>query len=137
MAKNLSVRQFQQLMERLPKDVGLQLQEAVEQEANQLVFAMRSAAPYKTGKLRASIRTGPARSNPLKFVIFAGGELTTKEVRKGSGVPYDYALGTEWGTEKESARPFFYSTARAKRRPIQIRLSGLAKAAIEKLVPSP
>lgn len=134
MARNLSVQQFQQLMETLPAKVGLELQESVDEEAGQLVTAIKFAAPYKTGKLRESVRAERSSKNPLRVIIRAGGPLTTKEVRAGSGVSYDYALGTEWGTQKESARPFFYSTARAKKPAIQSRLTKKAKVALGKVV---
>lgn len=133
-ASGLSVQNFQQLMDRIPVEVGLALQEAVATEANEMVAAMKAAAPVKTGNLRESIRANLSSKSPLRVIIRAGGPLTTKEVRAGSGVAYDYALGTEWGTQKESPHPFFYSTARAKKPAAQRRISQKAKSALGKVV---
>ena len=47
-------------------------------------------------------------------VSTAGGDDTTKELRQGAGVDYDYALATEYGTTKEAAEPFFYPTYHAR-----------------------
>jgi hypothetical protein len=44
--------------------------------------------------------------------VTAGGFDTTKQVRQGTGMAYDYALAVEFGTTKEAAEPFFFSTFR-------------------------
>jgi HK97 gp10 family phage protein len=49
----------------------------------------------------------------LEVFVQAGGDATTKDVREGSGVDYDYALGFEFGTSHQPARPFFYPTYHA------------------------
>lgn len=71
----------------------------------------RMAAVGDTGKLAESVRVEDGR-NDLELVVMAGGELTTKELRSGSGVDYDYALAVEFGTSKMDPNPFFYSTWR-------------------------
>ena len=42
----------------------------------------------------------------------AGGDLTTKEIRQGSGEDYDYARAVEFGSVNAPAEPFFYNTYR-------------------------
>ena len=41
--------------------------------------------------------------------------MTTKEVRTGSGEDFDYAVAFEYGTSRQPARSFFYSTYNAMR----------------------
>jgi len=82
--------------------------------------------------------------NDLEFLVQAGGDLTTKFYDRGTdyeravvidgssnegvaklpkgegeGVGYDYALGFEFGTSKQPARPFFYSTYHAMKDDMQ------------------
>jgi HK97 gp10 family phage protein len=57
--------------------------------------------------------------NDLEFLVQAGGDLTTKEVREGSGVDYDYAEAFEFGTARQPARSFFWSTYREMKDDIQ------------------
>jgi HK97 gp10 family phage protein len=71
-----------------------------------------------TGDLEAScvVVSGPSE---LEVFVQAGGTATTKEVREGSGVNYDYAAAFEFGTSHQPARPFFYSTYNAMRDDMQ------------------
>ena len=55
----------------------------------------------------------------LEYIVQAGGDLTIKEVREGSGVDYDYALAFEYGTSRQHAKPFFWPTYRACKDDIQ------------------
>ena len=77
---------------------------------------MRGAVPVgPTGNLKRSIRKRNitrAFSNRkrISVLVIAGGPLTTR--RNKSGNVYDYAVATEFGTVKERAEPFFYSSAR-------------------------
>jgi HK97 gp10 family phage protein len=92
---------------------------ALKQEAEAFADAARKAAPRRSGNLAASVRVEPLRQDARgrwSVTIRAGGALTTKEIRAGSGVPYDYANATEFGTEHEAAEPFFYPTWRQRRK---------------------
>lgn len=84
---------------------------AIREQADRLAEEIRREAPVATGKLRDSVRVRRGR-HTLELVVEAGGEITTREVRRGSGVPYDYAMGVEFGNERVPARPFFYPTYR-------------------------
>ena len=84
---------------------------AVQAEAERLAEAIKAAAPVKTGALRDSVKVRRQRGG-LSFVVSAGGADTTKEIREGSGQPYDYALCVEFGTSREHAEPFFFPTVR-------------------------
>lgn len=137
MARNLSVEQFKQLMEKIPKAVADELRGAVNDAGDELVNAMKPAVPRGIdgrNELVESIRKEPGR-HPLQVRVKAGGELTTRQVRTGSGVSYDYANANEFGTEKMSAQPFFWPTYRLKKRAIRSKIARRARKAIEKVVP--
>ena len=99
----------------LPDRLTEQLSHAVREQAELLSAAQRQAlqsleqSPDETGDLEESCTVVPGK-NDLEFIVQAGGDLTTKDIRDGSGVPYDYAVGFEFGTSHQPARPFFYST---------------------------
>lgn len=86
---------------RLRDDVQEKLLAAAERVADKV----RDAVPVDEGALRDSVRVVPGRSKP-SVAIIAGGPSTTDE----GG--YDHALSTEFGTQRQAARPFFYPTIR-------------------------
>jgi HK97 gp10 family phage protein len=133
MARNLSVVQFQQLLSRIPDAVHKELDAAVRDQAERLAATQRSVVKVKTGKLKQSIRVEKGR-RPLQYLVKAGGKLTTREVRKGSGKPYDYSLGTEFGNEQVNAQPFFFPTYRLMKKKIKSAIARKVKPAIGKVV---
>jgi hypothetical protein len=134
MARNLSVDQFQQLLARIPDVVRGELDAAVREQAERLAATQRTVVKVgKTGNLKASIRVEKGK-RPLQYLVKAGGRLTTKQVRQGSGKPYDYALGTEFGNEQERARPFFFPTYRLMKKRIRSSIARKVKPAIGKVV---
>jgi HK97 gp10 family phage protein len=90
----------------------------IKEEADGLADAIKAEAPVDSGALRDSVKVRRKR-NELELEVTAGGDATTKEIRTGSGEPYDYALAVEYGTAKRPAEPFFYSTARERMPEIQ------------------
>ena len=108
----------------LPDQILGQLSNAIREQAELLSDAQRAALrsleqpPEETGSLEAScvVVTG---ANPLEFIVQAGGETTTSDVRDGSGVPYDHALAFKFGNSRQPARPFFYNTYQAMRDDMQ------------------
>lgn len=137
MARNLSVKQFQDLMARIPKVVAQELKGSVRSEGERLAGVMRSAVSKGTdgrNELLESIRVEDGR-RPLQVLVKAGGPLTTKEVRKGSGATYDYANANEFGTEKMAAQPFFWPSYRLMKKRIRAGIARKARKAIEKVVP--
>ena len=106
---------FDQLSERLQT----RLTDAIREQAQMLSDAQRDTlrslqqSPEETGDLEASCVIVEG-DEPAEFIVQAGGELTTKQVREGSGQPFDYALAFEFGTSRQPARPFFYSTYRER-----------------------
>jgi HK97 gp10 family phage protein len=108
----------------LPDRITEELSGVLREQAELLSAAQKQAlqsleqAPDETGDLEGSCIVVPGK-NDLEFIVQAGGDLTTKEVREGSGEPYDYAVGFEFGTSHQPARPFFYSTYNAMKDDMQ------------------
>jgi hypothetical protein len=104
----------------LPDKIRAPLVAVIREQAEELSAAQRNAlksleqSPDETGDLEASCEV-VAGASDLEVFVQAGGDLTTKEIREGSGVPYDYALSFELGTSRQPARPFFYSTYHERR----------------------
>lgn len=123
---------FDKYLKSLPDKIVAELSGAIRDQAEMLSSAQRQAldqleASEPTGDLAASCTVAPT-DDPLTYIVQAGGDLTTREVREGSGVSYDYAEGFEYGTKHQHAKPFFWSTYRAKREGIV----AVIDAAVEK-----
>lgn len=134
--------------------LAAELEDGLEEIANDLADDIRDAAPQgETGNLKRSVSVTKGR-RPLSYLVEAGGDLTTRyydrstgyrrEITIGQGdnanvprgnaaVSYDYALAVEYGTQKMQARPFFYSTARAKRADINRELEDLTARALRRI----
>jgi hypothetical protein len=105
--------QLQKYFNDLPGRVHAKLAGKISEQADKLADAIQDAAAEgPTGHLKESVRVEDGRDD-LEKIVKAGGPLTTTELRGGSGVGYDHALGIEFGTSKMPAQPFFYPTARA------------------------
>lgn len=108
---------LERYLQSLPDALADQLAGVVRAEVEKLSAAQRARLkeleqpPEDTGDLEQSC-TVIDGANDLEVIVVAGGDLTTKEIREGSGVGYDYALAFEHGTTKQPARSFFYSTYR-------------------------
>lgn len=110
---------FDAYLNSLPDKVVAELSSTIREQAQMLSDAQRSALEQledtePTGDLVESCVAVPT-DDPLTYIVQAGGELTTKEIRHGSGVEYDYAEAFEFGTSRQHAKPFFWPTYRAKR----------------------
>ncbi|WP_316195929.1 MULTISPECIES: HK97-gp10 family putative phage morphogenesis protein [unclassified Bradyrhizobium] len=101
----------------LPEQLRERLSDVLREQAFRLSDAQRAALQSleqdpETGALEASCTVAPG-ANELEYLVQAGGDMTTKEVREGSGVSYDYAEAFEFGTSRQPARPWFYPTYNA------------------------
>ncbi|MET4242740.1 hypothetical protein [Bradyrhizobium sp. RT10b] len=110
-------------LESLPNKLTAKLSDVLREQAFRLSDAQREALRAleqspETGALEASCTVAEGE-NELEYLVQAGGDMTTKEVREGSGEAYDYALGFEFGTSRQPARPFFFSTYNAMRDDMQ------------------
>jgi HK97 gp10 family phage protein len=96
----------------LPFKVKKKLAQTIKDEADKLASAIKAAAPRgATGNLAASVQVRRKKSE-TELEVTAGGDLTTKEIRKGSGETYDYARAIEFGGVNAPAEPFFFNTYR-------------------------
>lgn len=110
---------FDQYLDDLTDKMRAELSDVVLQQAFMLSDAQRSAlesleATDETGALEASCTVSPG-ADDLEFIVQAGGDMTTKEVRDGSGIGFDYAEAFEYGTTHQHARPFFWPTYQSKK----------------------
>src|SRR3954453_12614161 len=86
----------------LPHQITEQLSGVLREQAELLSAAQKQAlqsleqSPEETGDLEESCTVVPGEDD-LEFIVQAGGELTTGDIRDGSGVPYDHALAFEFG----------------------------------------
>ena len=104
--------EFEKLLDNMSDAMHDRISAELRKNANSLAEDIRSSAPSEDGDLRASVRIEDRtdQRNP-KVYVRAGGQKTTKTTAAG---PYDYANATEFGTAKQSARPFFYPTVRRR-----------------------
>lgn len=116
----------------VPFKLKRELAQTIQDEAEELRDAIAEAAPVASGKLKESVRVTRGR-NTLQLFVDAGGDLTTKEVRAGSGTSYDYALAQEFGNEHQAANPFFYSTYFERRDAIRQRISDKVAEILEQI----
>lgn len=127
---------LQAYLESLPDRLTAELADVIREEAEALSDAQRAAlqgleqSPAETGDLEASCLAVPGEG-PLEYIVRAGGGLTTREIREGSGVDYDYALAFEFGTSRQQAQPFFWPTYQARKDDIQDAIHQAASEVIQ------
>ncbi|MGY3527696.1 HK97-gp10 family putative phage morphogenesis protein [Bradyrhizobium sp. USDA 4452] len=121
--------ELQSWFDGLSYKVKRELAQAIKDEADGLADAIKQAAPAKSGALRDSVKVR-RKKNDLDLEVTAGGDATTREVRAGSGVPYDYARAVEFGTVNAEAEPFFYSTYRERAPEIRENIEAAVERAI-------
>ena len=133
----MSPDDLQAYLESLPDKIMSDVSGLLQEQAKRLSDAQRAAlqgqeaTPAETGNLEGSCRVETGE-DPLDVHVVAGGDLTETEVRTGSGEPYDYALGFEFGTSRgQPARPFFYSTYRAMKSEIDTAIADATQKALD------
>lgn len=119
-------------LDRLGKQPVEKMRAALQVSAAEVVAAQKSVAPVDDGDLRDSIRTEPG-AHPLQILVTAGGEATTRPVRNGADVDYDYALGVEFGTVEQDPQPFFYGPFRLLKRRVVGRVTRAGRKAIREV----
>jgi len=131
-ARTSSMQRFRQMTTELQAEIRRDAIAELQASADLLVQQMKTVAPVgPTGNLRASIRKERGKKETIVRVM-AGGALTTVAVRKGSGVPYDYAMAVEFGTRQAGAQPFFYPSWRLRRKRIRSAMRRRITANIKK-----
>lgn len=113
-------RLFAAAVRNLPILLKQQLSRVVAAQAQRLAGEVRAAlgSHQHSGHLTQSVRVVPG-AEPMHFTVIVGGPETTKRVRHGRSAQYDYALAEEYGTQREAAKPFFWSTVRRLQGPIR------------------
>lgn len=127
-------------------------------EAEELAAAIRRAAPVRSGALKSSIGAKPGKRD-LSYIIYAGGQATTKKVRSraanegrgktkgvsdadfakalvtgGNSGEFDYSRADEFGRRTHAGvhvpgKPFFFVTYRARKRAMRSRMIAAPKKA--------
>jgi hypothetical protein len=113
---------------------------ANQRSAQAMVDMAKRLAPFISGALHDSIRMAPGE-RPGSWIVRAGGTATTKSVRKGVKVFYDYSLGIEFGHKSRpggdgaiktvAKEPFFWPAYRAQKRPMKARVARAMSKAIK------
>ena len=130
MARAKGLRSFNKRMAKIPKSVRRAAQLKIDQNAAELVAIQKSYAPEKDGDLINSIESATLTNGRVGRIVVAGGDETTRPVRDGASAEYDYALAQEFGTQRQTANPFFFPPYRLKRRAFNARTTRAIKKAI-------
>jgi hypothetical protein len=151
MATVEGLERFNAKLRRLPIEVRQALIAANQKSAKEMVQLARRLAPRRTGKLAASIIDQTIGDGVVQ--VRAGGKATSKPIRKGAGVLFDYALAIEFGKKasrgrstrrsnsgrrfgasgKTTAQPFFWPAYRATKPAARRRANRAMRLAIAKL----
>jgi len=127
MATDRSLRNLQALLASLPAELKAPIlaETFVQAEAlrREMIFRVPVSDEPGGGRLRNSIRVEKGRKQ-MRVLVKAGGDPT----RVGG---YDYANAQEFGTEKQSAQPFFWVSYRKRKATIRREIKNTAKAAIK------
>ena len=147
-------KELQKYFSDLPMRLKRELAMTIRDEAEGLAAAIRAEAPRDTGALVDSVQVR-RKKHDLELEVTAGGATTTRSYDRrtgyerevvidgrsnegiakregGDSVSYDYALANEYGTEDQTAQPFFYPTVRARRDGINERISEKVREVLEK-----
>ena len=123
--------EFRRRLLRIPEALRDDMMELIEAEAERVAEVMRRVGPEdRTFALERSIKVYQDKS-ALRVRIKAGGPKTTRPVRTGLDLTYDYALAQEFGTREMPANPFFYPVWRLKRRSARSRIARGMKKVIQ------
>jgi HK97 gp10 family phage protein len=108
MSDNESVKRYRRVIElNIPPAVKAAAMNSLVRQGELLMTAMRGAVPVEHGALRNSIRM-EVDDSIFRITVMAGGKATTRPVRAGTTVTFDYALAQEYGTERMKENPFFW-----------------------------
>lgn len=115
---------LQRRLDRIPMDVRAAAATEALLAALGLSEAMKQVVPVRTGKTKGTIRVERGRRGD-RFWVKAGGPATTEN-------GFDTATASEWGTQKEKAKPWFYATWRRNKKQIRAGLEHEIKKAVRK-----
>lgn len=126
---------LQRKLAAIPNATKAEVKKVLEVSAAEMVALAKSlaAANVDSGDLQLSIRQEPG-ANDLAIVVRAGGEMTTREVRAGSGVEYDYAFANEHGTVEMPEQPFFWPSYRSVKKRAKSRASRAIRKGVRRAI---
>lgn len=129
----LNVAKLNKKLARLPGVAKNGMRDALAQSAREITDLMEALVPQDSGGLAGSIgwTFGNAPKGSLAIGFVKSGELTVT-IYCGDSDAY-YARWVEFGTQKMSARPFFYPAYRALRKRASRRIKGSARKAAKKV----
>ncbi|MFZ5690534.1 MAG: hypothetical protein ACOY5F_04705 [Pseudomonadota bacterium] len=120
--------ELQKYIADLPRQMRAELSAVISEEAQGLSDAQRDRLqsmlqpPEEEGDLLESCRVDEG-AHDLEKMVRAGGDLTTDD-------DYDHALGFEYGTSRQPARSFFWSTIRERREAMFQRIGAAVQRAL-------
>lgn len=118
------VKALQRRLDKIPMDVRAAAATEALLGALGLAEAMKQVVPVKTGKTKGTIRVERGKRGD-RFYVKAGGSATTEG-------GFDTATASEWGTQKETAKPWFYPTWRRNKKQIRAGIEHEIKKAVRK-----
>lgn len=133
MARMIGLEQLVARLEKIPAAIRKAVEDQVQTEADQLVGALKRAAPVgdglekRPGELRESIEAHEVPGNPLRRRIIVRAR-DTKGRLYGRYVEFGH---TGSDGKYVPARPFFFPTYRAQRKGIRRRIAQAARKAIK------
>lgn len=104
----------------LPRAARKAIRPAIDKGADELVNRMKYLAPVDDGVLKASIRKEDI--GDLAVRVTAGGPTTTRPVRQGVDVDFDYSLGVEYGTVDTPQQGFFWPSVNTLKKRVRRRV---------------
>jgi HK97 gp10 family phage protein len=125
---------FQRRWGAIPERVAMEVRNAMEEIAEEIVAQMYQVAPHVSGDLAGSIgwTWGDAPKGSFTLGKVAGNEYATMRITiyAGGGKAF-YARFQEFGTVKMPANPFFFPVWRAKRKSVKNRITRAMNKAIK------
>lgn len=125
---------FQRRWGAIPERVAMEVRNAMEEIAEEIVAQMYQVAPHVTGDLAGSIgwTWGDAPKGSFTLGTVGKNEYATMRITiyAGGGDAF-YARYQEFGTVKMPANPFFFPVWRAKRKSVKNRITRAMNKAIK------
>jgi HK97 gp10 family phage protein len=112
---------------RVPARAKAEIKLALDKGGDEIVRSAKVLVQEDSGDLGRSIQKQPGR-HEFEVQVVAGGEATTRPVRKGVDSSYDYAMGNELGTKEMPAQPFLRPAFRL----VAKRVNGRVRRAVNK-----
>lgn len=125
-ARIIGLAKLQKKLNAMPRIAKDEIKRALEQSANEIVELAKTLVPEDTGDLKDSIgwTYGKVPRGAMTLgKVFASKLATdlTITIYAGNSEAY-YARFVEFGTQKMSARPYFYPSYRANKKKAQSRI---------------